>query len=476
MIDVPTALAGLKSALDRRDRREVNAAARNLIQAQAPIGSQWRGIAMVLLENGEMADARRAADLLVRAAGGSTVARFVQAAVYARSGRVADAHAMLRSLPDDVPDPLGNAYTRGTLATNVGAIEEAREQLMRAITLAPKSGQSWLALAMLGGMPPETGWLMASLRDTMVDADPGERGAYFFALGKFMEEQREYDDAFHCYAAGAATEAKVRGTDFALADQTGREWKNVAIEKIARFSPPAGRPIFVTGLPRSGTTLVEQILTAHSLVDGGEELNLFRHLIAEIGGDHTKAVARMTPEKSDGLVRLYEHLMAQRFPGQGRVIDKSLLASRYMGLLTGLFPSAPIIWLRRDPLDNAWSMFRTYFRTGLGWTFDLKKIAAQMRLEDALFVHWVRLRPHQILRVDYAELVTAPEQVIPRIVAHCGLNLEAAQLEPHRSVRPVVTASAAQVRQPINETGLGVADPYRHHLQPFIDAYFESAS
>jgi Tfp pilus assembly protein PilF len=475
MADVLTLLDTLKIALARRDREAINNACRALIDAQAPIGGQWRAIALVLLENGEMQAARRAADLLVQSTRGIALARFNQAEIYARSGQAVEARAMLLALPADVPNPLGNAYMRGTLALNLGAMDDARMELRRAIMLAPQSGQSWLALAMIGRIPIEDGQQLSDLRPRMASAPIAERGPYFYALGKFLHEQGDYDGAFEAFAAGAAGEAATRRTDAVeprAVQQVQQQWTAEALSALPAASRFEGRPIFVTGLPRSGSTLVEQILSAHSMVDGGEELSLMRYLVAEAGGTGIDPVRRLLESGRDAsLIGLYEHLLAERFLGTGRVVDKTLLASGYMGLLVALFPEAPIIWMRRDPLDNAWSIFRTYFRSGLGWTFDLAQIGRQMRAEDALFAHWSALRPQQILPVHYADLVAHPNAVIPRIVAHCGLKLEPRQLRFHESERTVVTASVAQVRRPIHRDAVGAAAPYRRHLKPFLDAY-----
>lgn len=473
MTDPATLLTQLNASLARRDRAAVNGACRAILKARPAIGSQWRAIAMVLLENGELTDARRAIDLLVSASRNSPLARFVQAEIYARSGRVKQAQTILRSLPSDIPDPLGNAYMRGTTAMNLGDLAEAREQLLRAVTLAPHSGQSWLALAMLGRVPPEDGGRMEALQARMTAAPVAERGPFFYALGKFRAEQGDADGAFAAFANGAAAEARARPPAPPLdTAATVAAWGGAALDALSQAGSGSGRPIFVTGLPRSGTTLVEQILTAHSQVDGGEELSIFRHLLGELGGAGAATThAALAAGRGDALVALYDHLVSERFPGRGRVVDKTLLASRYMGPLVALFPDAPIVWLRRDPLDNAWSIFRTYFRSQLGWTFDLRAIAAEMLAEDVLFAHWSAVRPRQILPIDYAELVRDPEQVVPRIAAHCGLTLEPQQLRPHESARTVVTASVAQVRRPINRDALGAAAPYRRHLQPFIDAY-----
>ncbi|SOB81050.1 Sulfotransferase family protein [Sphingomonas guangdongensis] len=474
MTSIPAALSGLKAALATRDRSGVNRAARDLIRLRAPLGGQWRAIATVLIENGELSDARRAIDLLAAATGHSALGRFAQAEVYAQTGRLADAQSILASVPADVPDPLRHAYLCGTLALNQGDLESARSHLKRAVTVAPTSGRSWLTLAMIGPVPEEDGAAMLALEDVMASAPLADRGAFFYALGKSLAEQGDADRAFTAYATGASAERVARGGAGGI-DRDGAAgglaWTSAQLAALPSTGAASTRTIIVTGLPRSGTTLIEQILAAHSAVVGGEELSILRQSVSMLGGSGPDTIGVANASRLTEARTLYDHLLAQRFGNAGRVVDKTLLGGRHMGVIAALMPDAPIIWVRRDPLDNAWSIFHTYFQANLSWTFDLAEIAEQMRLEDALHAHWRALRPERILTVDYAALVSDPAKQIPRIVEHCGLALEQQQLRPERSGRTVTTASVTQVRTPINTRAIGAAQPFRKHLQPFLDAY-----
>ena len=176
------------------------------------------------------------------------------------------------------------------------------------------------------------------------------------------------------------------------------------------------------------------------------------------------------------MAALYLHLLSERFGPQvgmgGRVVDKTIDNSRFLGLIAAMLPDAPLIWMRRDPIDSAWSCFRTFFIHGVAWSYSLTDIAHHFRLEDALLAFWKQRLGDRLLVVPYAELVEAPADWTRRLLAHCGLAEEAAVHAPHRTERVVATASALQVRRPINRDGLGVAAPFRAHLQPFVDAYF----
>jgi hypothetical protein len=228
----------------------------------------------------------------------------------------------------------------------------------------------------------------------------------------------------------------------------------------------------VLGLPRSGTTLVEQILTSHSEVsDGGETFGLAL-LAKEIGGRSFDAVQRYVEEHgAASAARLWQHWLSERFPAPGRVIAKSLVNRRFVGLAATLLPEAPLIWLQRDPLDCAWSCFRTRFAGEAPWSYDLEEIAFHFRVEADLLARWREMLGDRVLVVPFESLVSEPEPWIRRILAHCGLAEEPGVFAPHENERAVTTTSALQVRQPINRKGIGVAGPYRAFLAPFIDAY-----
>ena len=173
----------------------------------------------------------------------------------------------------------------------------------------------------------------------------------------------------------------------------------------------------------------------------------------------------------DALATLYLHLMAERFGPTGRIVDKTIDASRMLGLIAAALPDAPLIWMRRDPLDSAWSCFRTFFIHGVAWSYSLTDIAHHFMLEDTLLAFWKERLGERLLVVPYPELVASPESWTRKLLAHCSLDEEPGVFTPHATERIVMTASAMQVRKPINRDGLNTAQPYRSHLQPFIDAY-----
>ena len=235
---------------------------------------------------------------------------------------------------------------------------------------------------------------------------------------------------------------------------------------------PAGR----SSLPACrgpGTTLVEQILASHSAVNDGGELNIVQHLAVAAGGNGGDTVDRYLASGGtpDALGALYLHLLDERFGSTGRIVDKTIDASRFMGLIATALPDAPLIWMRRDPLDNAWSCFRTFFIGGVAWSFDFADMAHHFRLEDQLMTFWKAMLGERLLVVPFGDLVEEPASWTSRLLAHCGLEEEAAVYAPHLTERRVATASSLQVRRPINRDGIGVAAPYREFMQSFVETY-----
>src|SRR5690606_10482255 len=168
--------------------------------------------------------------------------------------------------------------------------------------------------------------------------------------------------------------------------------------------------LFVNGLPRSGTTLVDQILVSHSAVADGGEVNLLRASLIPTG-DSSMAGALRYQQRMAGsadpwgaLAASYFRMLEMRFRTRALVVDKTLGHSHFMGLLAHMLPGARVVWMRRDPEDTALSCFRTFFSSGLPWSWSLEDIARFFRIEDKLHAHWSALFPEQILTVDYQAL------------------------------------------------------------------------
>lgn len=409
----------------------------------------------------------------------SPMARFDYAAVCAQSGRLEHAWEIMKSLPSDVPDETGHEFVLGTMAINLGEIDVAERHLEAALRSDPQLGQAMLVLTACRrrAVGDPIGDRILAAGERMNGAPVLERAQYHYAAGRIHYERRDVDAAFAEFAYGAALVASEREydpeRDAAAAALSRSGYDRETIEKISHsVQTDSSEAIFITGLPRSGTTLVEQILVSHSQVCGGEELGRMGIVERELPENSAAGLQSfLTQQPVNQLTNLYLHLCRERFGKGARYVDKGLNSTRHIGLIASLLPQSPIIWMRRDPLDCAWSAFRTYFLRGLDWSWKLEDIATHFRVEDELFRFWSELLPDRILVVEYPELVANPQAQIERILHHCKLPVEPAAFEPHKTKRVVSTASVMQVREPINQKGIGSAEAYRKHLAPFIEAY-----
>lgn len=453
---------------------------RDLIALRAPMGGQWLQLALIAISLGEIGLGRGAADLYVESFGGSAAAQFQTVAVLARFGAFDEALALLRTLPPNVPDPFSYAHSRGAAAVNAGEPEEARQWLEEAIRLRPQSGSAWHSLSQLVDFRDEPGLAdrLVAGESAMQGAPQAERALYGYALCKAEADLGRHQRAFAA-ASRAAHESKIlfpydRAIDRQTAAEAVSGYDATGIAAVARQqSEPTGRSIFVMGLPRSGTTLVEQVLTSHSEVSNGAEIDLLRLLVHDMGNASYPALEkRVQGTGAAPLARFWHHLLDQRFPGSRRVVDKTTDTTRKLGLPAALLPEAPLIWLTRDPLDCAWSCFRNCFMNGIRWSNDLSDMAFSFRLEQHLLSQWRNILGERLLIVPYEELTFEPEQWIRRILQHCGLPEEPQTFAPHENKRVVNTASVMQVRRPINRRAVGSAEPYRPFLKPFLEAYY----
>jgi tetratricopeptide (TPR) repeat protein len=474
----------LKRALAVKNRDAANLAVTGLLDTQAPIGPQWKAISELMRVSGELTLALRAVDAFVAAAGHSPQAQYSKAVLLTQCGRMKEAYDCVLRLPLDVPERAGRAYVLGNTAMTMGRAQEAREHLEEALRHRPGWGPAWLTLATAVNLANDDPLGEHMLADAEVASKqgPGDYARYCYAVGKLHADRHEPDLAFESFARGAALLRKEtpysRAGNESNAHQALTGFGDGLIEDHnARRTRDTSRPIFVTGLPRSGTTLVEHILASHSEVADGAELNLVQHVAVQVGGVSGDALRAFVAKggTADDMARLYLHLLAERYGPEGRIVDKTIDVSRCLGLIATALPEAPLIWMRRDPLDSAWSCFRTFFIHGVGWSYDLTDIAHHFKLEDMLVSFWQQRLGSRLLVVPYPSLVEEPAEWTRRILAHCGLKEETGVHKSHATDRVVMTASAMQVRKPINRDGIGVAEPYRERMQPFVDAYFGSS-
>jgi hypothetical protein len=367
----------------------------------------------------------------------------------------------------------------GTCFAQTGDTQAALEHLHRAADLDLTQAPTWLTIAMLTKFKP--GDALVSKLEAVVPKMPTpiQKSAVLYALGKAYDDLDEIDRSFALYTEGAELMRRVRPYDPTpstnIVRMAQREMGASFFTSLRPSECASNRPIFVHGLPRSGTTLVEHLLCAHSDVSDGAEINLFRIALMALDLTSGQAIRAYEANGPDVWSRAgdgFLHLLDERFGPDGRIVDKTLNHSWMFGLIHHVVPNAPLIWMRREPAASALSCFCTRFATGLDWTWSLTDIAQRFREEDDLHRHWSDVLGDKLLTVSYEDLVTAPDTWIPRILKHCALADEPGVREFHNSSRPIFTASVAQVREPISTAAVAKWKRYEKHLAPFLDAYY----
>jgi tetratricopeptide (TPR) repeat protein len=466
-----------------RDRVEINRTAASMIKQKVRLGQQWFSVAQVLVRNGEVGLAIAAAERGMEDDAGSTKSRFLFAQILSLLGRPIEAMAQIPAISSNELDPAERNNFLGTCALEIGDFALARGAFDRVVEARKDNGIAWQCLSAL---PPEDDEALLGRIDeaalAIAASSTDSRGRWHYARGAVLDRLGRTDEAFREFSQGAwlirSTRSYDQQSDRREAHLLRAEYNASAIGRIAKsIRTSTRRPIIVTGLPRSGTTLVEQILASHSQVAGGGELPFGSILTREIGGRHRADLESFcNAESADSLARLYLHLGDERYGLGSRFVDKCLGTSRDLGVLASVLPETPIVWMRRDPLDCAWSCFHTFFSQGIEWSWSLADIAAHFAAEDHLFEHWQQVLGDRLLAISYEELVSNPADHIDLILKHVGLEREEPMDEIHRTARAVTTASAVQVRQPVYRSAIGSARRYWKQLMPFIEAYGRSSS
>ena len=364
----------------------------------------------------------------------------------------------------------------------LGRLDESRQAIERAVALAPANASYYHRLCAVKRFTPgdpHVAAMQALARD--LDAlRPSDRAELHFALGKAHADMGEHEQAFHHYVEGNALH---RGTvsydqELTLAgfDRLKQVFTADFVRSRAGCGEPSDVPIFVVGMPRSGTTLVEQILASHPQVFGAGELHDMGRLVSSIRDRNglrgfPELVPAMTDAQLGAFGASYLAGIRKLAPEAARITDKMPGNFYFAGLIHLALPNARIIHLRRDPLDTCLSLFTHLFAGELTWTDDLGEIGRYYRAYASLMEHWrAVLPPGALLDVQYEDVVADLEPQARRLIAYCGLPWDDRCIAFHKAERPVWTASLAQVRQPIYRSSIGRARPYLPMLGPLLEA------
>jgi len=372
------------------------------------------------------------------------------------------------------------SLTRGHALKTLGDLDVAIEAYRRAYQIRPDFGDAYWSLANLKTYrfsESEMAAMIAEEGRPNIAVD--DRIHLCFALGKAFEDAKAHQRSFEFYERGNRLKQGVLG--YRPEAVTHEVERQIAHCNPALFANKAGSgsaaddPIFIVGLPRAGSTLLEQILASHSMVEGTMELPDVMAIANRLNGriaaeDEERYPANLAELSREELTRLGEGYLAStrvhRREGTPRFIDKMPNNFRHIGLIHLILPNARIIDARREPLACGFSVFKQLFAQGQDFSYDLTHIGRYYRDYVDLMEHWDRVLPGRVLKVQHEDVIEDLEGQVRRILDYCGLPFEQACVEFHRTERAVRTPSSEQVRRPINRDGTEVWKAYDAWLEP----------
>jgi tetratricopeptide (TPR) repeat protein len=380
---------------------------------------------------------------------------------------------VLATLPND---PI-TLTSKGHAFKTLGKYQQAVTAYQAALASRPQHGEAYYSLSNLKTYQFSGAEIdQMLLQEKNLEHSMMERVYIYFALGKAYEDRKDYSKSFRYYQLGNSLKRNSSGYD---ADKMSKELmaqrNNCSPALFAAhqghgFSAPD--PIFIVGLPRSGSTMLEQILSSHSQVDGTLELPNILSMAQKLRKQGKTENEITYPQNLAQLSNGELYAMGEKFISDTKIhrqgapffIDKMPNNFRHIGLIKLILPNAKIIDARRHPMACCFSNYKQLFAEGQEFSYTLEDVGQYYNDYVKLMTHWDAVLPGQILRVNYEEVVDSLETQVKRILAFCGLPFESACLSFHETKRSVRTASSEQVRQPIFRTGLEQWENYSVHL------------
>jgi tetratricopeptide (TPR) repeat protein len=458
---------------------------RQAVDLEPANAAYWQHLAELHGEREEFAEAARCWQRVLTLGGEAVTPHLALGWALQEEGRLTEAGQHYRAAARLQPDSAAAHLNLGGLQEELGQLIEAEAAFRAALRAQPAFAQAHARLATLlrGKLPDaDRSGLEARLTDPQLPAGP--RARLLFALAHVLDAGGDHARAADCLrqANGLALHLARGRRDYAPAEHERfvdgllRGFGPDLFGRLAGAGSDTARPVFIFGLPRSGTTLVEQVLASHPRIHGAGELRLARQTFEALPAvlDRPGTQLECVPHLDAAAVRRLagQHLDRLRALDAGRaerVVDKMPDNYLYLGLLALLFPKATFIHCRRDLRDVAVSCWMTDFRS-IRWANDPGHIAHRSRQYCRLMDHWRTVLPVPVHEVNYEETVTDLEGVARRLVAACGQEWDPACLEFHRTQRPVRTASVSQVRQPVYTRSVARWKHYEHDLADLFAA------
>jgi tetratricopeptide (TPR) repeat protein len=445
--------------------------------------------ARVLLDRQKYPQAHEEISTLLRLHPGNCDYISLQAAACVGLGRYEQAIALYRQLLGASSESSELHVALGHCLQGFGRYEEAVDYYKSALAIRPSFGDGYWSLANLKTYrfsEDEIAGMRAE--ETAPTIGLADRYHLCFALGKAYEDRKDYSESWRFYERGNQLKRSESRYDPEIFEANVR--KQVALCTAQFFATRVGvgaphpDPIFILGLPRSGSTLLEQILASHSQVEGTQELYDVQRIALDIGATQSNNDDLRYPDALTDLAPEQFRTLGERYISDTRpyrsdkpyFIDKMPNNFRHIGLIHLMLPNAKIMDMRREPMACCFSNLKQLFASGQEFTYSIENIARYYRTYLDLMRHWDAVLPGRVLRVIYEDLVENLESTVRRVLEFCGLKFEPACAAFHQTERSVRTPSSEQVRQPIFRAGLDQWRNYEPWLGPLQDELGDALS
>lgn len=449
----------------------------------------WVDLASILRVAGRLDEALALMDRIVGRHPDEDAPRAVRVRMLMEARRYVDAEAGFHDLLARNPASADRWMNYGFLLRTLGRQGEAIAAYRHSLALDPGSGAAWLGLANFKTVRLDDGDIEQMLAAAGQVRNPAERLQLHFALGQALDGQRRYAEAFAHYAeANRLRRIELQYDPALIAADVDRSRKTFTAgfyERRKDCGAPQGDPIFIVGMPRSGSTLVEQILSSHASIEGTEELFDMLRIVERLGGAKGRGphwqdnVPDLSCAELNALGQSY--LAATR---RHRRTDRPFFTDKlpgnwaHAGLIRAILPNAKIIDVRRHPMACGFANFTQFFTAGITFSYDLADIGRHYREYVRIMDHFDAAMPGRVHRIHHEDLIEDLEGEVRRLLDYLELPFDPACLRFHETERAVLTPSSEQVRRPINRDGMERwrnyepwLGPLKEALGPVLDCY-----
>jgi len=431
-------------------------------------------LATIFLRLGRRADAELSIEKALQCEQGPADAYDALAHVCMLLGRHERSNALYRRAVELAPNDARHWYNLASSERSLGRLLEAENACDRAIELDPSHYRTYLLRSELRVQAPDSNHI-AELHEVLLRPGLDERARVplGYALAKELDDLARYDEAFHWFQEAASIRRRHLAYDVGVDERKLERIREVYPPELVRQAngdEDSSRHIFIIGLPRSGTTLLEHILMRLAHVrSNGETDNFLRALLAASPSGPQDVFSRAAAADSRALAAHYAKLADENVPG-ARMIEKLPLNYLYLGAIHRALPRAKLLLVRRSALDSCFAMYRTLFGAAYPFTYDFADLARYYAAYEQLMNHWRGSLGDALIEVEYEDLVRNPQDVGARVARHCNLLWDPHAIEIDKGAAVSLTASAAQIRRPIYGSSSGRWRHYRKHLEPLISA------